>query len=262
MSATSTPRQAARAARRELARLARPAGDFDARGYFRGAGDLGFYNVGTGAMRALARSIYAAHRDVWSIDEAMAFADALIVDRHLEVKSVGIELVARYRRAFTPRLLPVWKRWLAGNHCANWATTDAMCGALIGPLLLQHPDLAARMRAWSRDRNMWVRRASVVSLIPSARNGVALDLLYENARRLHRDKEDLIQKAVGWALREAGKADMARLERYLRAKGAAIPRTTLRYAIERFPEEKRRALLVGTRTPQRLALSLQPCSAL
>lgn len=247
MSATSTPRQAARAARRELARLARPAGDFDASRYFRGAGDLGFYNVGTSAMRALARSIYAAHRDVWSIDEAMAFADALIVDRHLEVKSVGIELVARYRRAFTPRLLSIWKRWLAGNHAANWATTDAMCGALIGPLLLQQPALAARMRAWSRDRNMWVRRASAVGLIPSVRKGRTLDLAYEIARHLHADREDLIQKAVGWALREAGKADMTRLERYLRANGPAIPRTTLRYAIERFPAARRAALLKDTR---------------
>jgi 3-methyladenine DNA glycosylase AlkD len=249
VTSVSSPRQAARDARRQLARLARPVGEFDASRYFRGAGDLGFYNTGTGPMRALARSIYAAHRDVWSIDEAIAFADALIVDRYLEVKSVGIELVARYRRAFTPRLLPIWKRWLAGNHSANWATTDALCGALIGPLLLQHPALAARMRAWSRDRNIWVRRASVVSLIPSARNGVALDVLYENARRLHRDREDLIQKAVGWALREAGKADMPRLDRYLRRNGAAIPRTTLRYAIERFPEEERRALLVRTRIP-------------
>jgi hypothetical protein len=56
-----------------------------------------------------------------------------------------------------------------------------------------------------------------------------------------------IEKAVGWALREAGKADMPRLERYLRANGRSTPRTTLRYAIERFPERKRRALLVATR---------------
>ena len=62
-----------------------------------------------------------------------------------------------------------------------------------------------------------------------------LDLVYDIAQRLHADREDLIQKAVGWALREAGKTDMPRLERYLRANGAAIPRTTLRYAIERFP---------------------------
>ena len=61
----------------------------------------------------------------------------------------------------------------------------------------------------------------------------------------------MIQKAVGWALREAGKADMARLERYLRANGPAIPRTTLRYAIERFPPAKRAALLKETRERNR-----------
>jgi hypothetical protein len=66
----------------------------------------------------------------------MAFAERLIVDRHLEVKSLGIEVVARYRRDFTPRLLPIWKWWLADNHSANWATTDAICSYLIGPLLV------------------------------------------------------------------------------------------------------------------------------
>ena len=231
--------------------MARPAGGFDAGRYFRGPVDLAFYNVGTAAMRDLARSIHADHKDAWTLDDAMAFADELIESRYLEVKSVGIEVVARYRRGFTPRLLASWKRWLAGNHSANWATTDAICGALIGPLLLQHPALGPRMRAWARDRNMWVRRASIVGLIPRARRGESLDLVYEIAKRLHADTEDLIQKAVGWTLREAGKTDMARLERYLRANGAAIPRTTLRYAIERFPDGKRRDLLAATRRTQR-----------
>ena len=247
MTAGASPLRAAQAAKRALARMKRPAGNFDASRYFRGAGDLGFYNVGTDAMRALARSIHVAYRADWSIDHAMAFAEALIVDRHLEVKSVGIEVVARYRRDFTPRLLAAWKRWLAGNHSANWATTDAMCGALIGPLLVKHPELDGCMRAWARDRNMWVRRASIVGLIPRARRGESLDLVYEIARRLHADREDLIQKAVGWALREAGKTDMPRLERYLRANGPSIPRTTLRYAIERFAPARRAALLKETR---------------
>jgi 3-methyladenine DNA glycosylase AlkD len=177
----------------------------------------------------------------------MAFAEALIADRYLEVKSLGIELVARYRRKFTPRLLPTWKRWLARNHAANWATTDAMSGCLIGPLLVLYPYLAARMPAWSRDPNVWVRRASIVSLIPLVRQGAALDVVYAIAATLHADSEDLIQKAVGWALREAGKADPVRLERYLRAKGSAVPRTTLRYAIERFSPEQRASIMQATR---------------
>ena len=240
----------ARAAQRALARQARPTGAFDASRYFRGAGGLAFHNVGTATMRALARSIHAQHKDEWSIDDAMAFADVLIADRYLEAKAVGIEVVARYRRDFTPRLLPAWKRWLSRNHSANWATTDAMCGVLIGPLLLQYPELAPRMRAWAGHRNMWVRRASIVGLLPRARRGESLDLVYGIARRLHADQEDLIQKAVGWALREAGKTDMPRLERYLRANGADIPRTTLRYAIERFPAARRKAILIGTKPPR------------
>jgi 3-methyladenine DNA glycosylase AlkD len=237
----------ARDAVRELQRLGRPSGDFDASRYFRGDHSLGFYNVGTQAMRTLARTIHGDHRDRWTIDDAMRLGDLLIENRYLEAKSVGIEVVARYRRAFAPRLLPRWKRWLAMNHSANWATTDAMCGALIGPTLVQFPERAGDMLGWSRHSNMWVRRASIVSLIPLARKGQALDLLYDIAKRLHRDAEDLIQKAVGWALREAGKADERRLERYLLANGPSIPRTTVRYAIERFPPAKRRLLLRATK---------------
>jgi 3-methyladenine DNA glycosylase AlkD len=244
------PRAAAQAAKRALKRMARPSGAFDASRYFRGDHDLGFFNVGTTRMRALARSIYAARRAEWGINDAMRFADLMIADRHLEAKSVGIEVVARYRRDFTWRVLPGWKRWLARNQSANWATTDAICGALIGPLLVAHPHLACRMRAWSGDRNMWVRRASAVSLIPSIRQGLALTLAYDIARRLHKDEEDLIQKAVGWMLREVGKADAHRLERYLRANGSKIPRTTLRYAIERFSPARRAALMTITKAPR------------
>jgi 3-methyladenine DNA glycosylase AlkD len=237
----------ARAIAASLRLMARPVGSFDAARYFRGDHGLKFYNIGTGRMRALAQGVYAANKEGWTVRDAMRTADALMRDPHLEVKAVGIELVARYRKSFTPALLARWKAWLAANLSANWATTDAICGRLIGPLLVDRPALAARMRAWSRDRNMWVRRASAVGLIPSVRRGAALDLAYEIAARLHADGEDLIQKAVGWMLREVGKTDPGRLERYLLANGPRIPRTTLRYAIERFPETKRRSILARTR---------------
>ena len=226
--------------------MSRPSGGFDASRYFRGADDLGFYNVGTTAMRGLARSIVERHPD-WTLGDAMAFAGMLIMDRHLEAKSIGIEAVARFHRGFTPPLLTQWKRWLAQNHSANWATTDAICGQLVGPLLVRHPAAAARLRPWARHRNLWVRRASIVGLIALARRGLALDQLYGAARILHPDRADLIHKAVGWALREAGKTDPPRLERYLLANGPRIPRTTLRYAIERFPPSTRRRLMRETR---------------
>lgn len=243
----TSPLGAARAARRALKRLARPSGAFDASRYFRGDERLRFHNTGTKALRALARSIHAEHKNEWGVEEAIQCADCLIRDSFLEAKGVGIELVGRYRRQFTPRLLARWQRWLAAGHAANWATTDAICGVLIGPLLVIHPSLARRMPGWARHRSLWVRRASAVALIPSARRGMSLDVSYDVAGRLHADTHDLIQKAVGWLLREAGKADPARLERYLRRQGPAIPRTTVRYAIERFSAGRRRDLLESTR---------------
>jgi 3-methyladenine DNA glycosylase AlkD len=236
---------------RALRKMSRPHGAFDAERYFRGDHGLRFYNVGTVRMRTLARSIYTSNRDRWSIDDAQRLAGQLIEDPYIETKSVGIELVARYRRSFAPRHLAVWKRWLARNFSANWATTDAICGLLIGPLLAMHPEQIAQMRAWSRHGNPWVRRASAVSLIVPMRRGRGLDTAYRVARALHDDDADLIQKAAGWMLREAGKYDRPRLERYLLRHGPAIPRTTLRYAIERFPPARRRMLLAATRTRRR-----------
>ena len=244
----ASPIRAAAQARRHLAALARPSGSFDASRYFRGTGNLGFLNVGTAQVRQMARALVRDNRDRWDVTHAVTFANTLMPDRHLEVKGLGIEALACYRRHFTPDLLPGWKRWLSKNYSANWATTDSVCGSLIGPLLLAYPRLVRDMLIWSRDSNMWVRRASAVALIPSVRRGLALDTAYEIARRLHGDQEDLLQKAVGWMLREAGKADLVRLERYLRANGRDIPRTTVRYAIERFPPAKRREILAVTRT--------------
>jgi 3-methyladenine DNA glycosylase AlkD len=243
----SPPARAAREASRALAKIGRPSGVFDARRYFRDAGNLGFHNVGTHAVREMGREIARTNRASWSLADALVFSEALISDRFLEAKGLAVEVLRAYRREFTPRLLTVWKRWLASDYASNWATTDDICGTLIGPLAAGHPRLVPVVAGWRRHRNLWVRRASAVGLLTSIRRGRALDEAYAVARTLHADEHDLIQKAVGWMLREAGKVDQDRLERYLRANGPRIPRTTVRYAIERFSEVKRRSLRRATR---------------
>ena len=93
-----------------------------------------------------------------------------------------------------------------------------------------------------------MRRASIVAFLKLVKRDEFLEPAYAMARRHFASDDDLVQKAAGWLLREAGKRDMGRLEEFLLAHGPAMPRTTLRYAIERFPEPGRRELLIATKT--------------
>jgi 3-methyladenine DNA glycosylase AlkD len=240
-------RAAAGALERELRNQARPASGFDPSRYFRTSEKLEFLNVPTPIVRSMARAVARSTRQVWSIQDAIAFADLLIHKRALELKGAGIEALAVRRRELTPAALRVAKRWLARNLAANWATTDTVCGALITPLLVAYPELVGAVASWSLHPNVWVRRASAVSLVRLAARGLALDAAFGVATTLRPDRNDLIHKAAGWLLRECGRTDPHRLERYLIANGPEIPRTTIRYAIERFPAPARAALLAATR---------------
>lgn len=232
---------------RDVTAGSRPAGEFDASRYFRSSERLAFLNVGTQTVRRHARAVANEHRGLWTADDAVHLANLLMCDPHLEIKGAGLEVVVAFKRQLAPRHLAIFKRWLATDLAANWATTDLLSCGLIAPLLLAHPELIPTVSAWHRHRNMWVRRASAVSLVPLARKGLALDAAYATANALHRDPADLIQKAAGWLLRESGKTDRARLERYLVVHGAGVPRTTVRYAIEHFPPTARNRLLRVTR---------------
>jgi 3-methyladenine DNA glycosylase AlkD len=157
-------------------------------------------------------------------------------------------VLARWHRAFPPELVRRVRGWLRDGHCATWAAVDLVAPTLVTPLLVRHPALLAQVTRWTKARSLWVRRAAAVSLVPLARRGEALPAAYGVAEALFTDPHDLIHKAVGWLLREAGKTDAARLEAFLRHHGPSIPRTTLRYAIERFPPARRRQLLLDTRS--------------
>ena len=241
-------KEAADRARRELHAQASDAGGFDASRYFRTSESLGFLNVRTPIVRQLGKAIAREHRGDWTVKDATALADVLIRDRHLEIKGVGIEALACFRRQFSAGLLQTVRGWLAADHAANWATTDSICGSLLSPLLQAHPVLVSRVASWTSHRNLWVRRASAVSLVRLAARGIALDEAYGVADRLRDDPHDLIHKAAGWLLREAGRTDRARLRRYLLEHGQSIPRTTIRYAIEHFTADARAELLAATRS--------------
>ncbi len=247
MASTITPTQAVKQIIKTLKAAGTPERAAQSRFYFKPDEDVRFYGLKTPEVRQIEREFYASVKGVWNYEDALEFCDLLIRQKHLEAKQVGVGLLARFKGDFTPALLKTVKGWLLENHSANWATTDELCSLALTPLLQKHLELIEQLKAWTKDKNLWVRRASAVGLIGLARRGQCLDAVYETAEALLPYPEDLIHKANGWMLREAGKSDEHRLEEFLLSRGARIPRTTLRYAIERFPPEKRKQLLTKTK---------------
>lgn len=182
----------------------------------------------------------------WTLAEATGLCDLVLREPELEIRGVGILILSAFKREFRPGLTRVARRWLE-TRLDNWALVDTFCGSILSPLLEQHPGVEKTLRTWSRARGLWVRRAAIVTLVPFARRGRLLDTAYELAQEHFADPEDLMHKATGWLLREAGKTDLPRLRAFLLRHGPAIPRTTLRYAIERFPAADRLQLLESTR---------------
>ena len=119
---------------------------------------------------------------------------------------------------------------------------DASAPTIVGGYLVDRSRKPLDRLAGSK--LLWERRISIVATHYFIRREEFADTL-RIAERLLGDREDLIHKAAGWMLREVGKRDQPTLERFVRQHVAIMPRTMLRYAIERFPDEKRRAILRG-----------------
>jgi 3-methyladenine DNA glycosylase AlkD len=244
---THSPGPLAEETLRRLRQAGDPRAAEGARRFFKPQQSVRFFGLNTAAVRRLVAETCRLVRGEWTLTEALDFCDRLIRDPHLEAKMVGVELLGRYHRSFERSLLRVVEGWLSAGHCANWATVDDLAPRIITPLVERFPGLLRELRRWTTSGNLWIRRAAVVTLVRPARRGDLLDESYDFAQAMFGDREDLMHKCTGWLLREAGRTDQARLERFLRAHGPAIPRTSVRYAIERFPETQRKRILRDTR---------------
>ena len=162
----------------------------------------------------------------WTLGQAVKCCDLLLNEQELEIQGAGFLLLGAFKKGFTLDLLTPAERWL-DSRLNNWALVDGFCGVVLSPLLERYPEVEKTLLAWSKDKSLWVRRAAVVTLVPFARKGCLLDMTYRLAAEHFNDPEDLMHKATGWLLREAGKTDMRGLRRFLLRQGSAIPRTTL-----------------------------------
>jgi 3-methyladenine DNA glycosylase AlkD len=120
----------------------------------------------------------------------------------------------------------------------NWDLVDVSAPNILGAYLVDSRDRRRLLYKLARSENVWERRIAIVATHHFIRKGDFSDTL-KIAEMLLQDRHDLIHKAVGWMLREVGKRDAAAEEAFLEKHCRVMPRTMLRYAIERLPESKR-----------------------
>ena len=168
--------------------------------------------------------------------------DKLLQSKTHEHRLTGLFiLVAQYKAADPKSQKALAKFYLARKHrINNWDLVDSSASYVLGHHLLSTS--RTELYRLARSKNLWDKRIAIIATAAFIREGEYRDTLNIAAILLH-DAHDLIHKAVGWMLREAGNKSLATEERFLRKYAATMPRTMLRYAIEKFPERKRKAYL-------------------
>jgi len=242
-----TPRQVARLVLSIFREKADPARAEQAKKYFKETETIKTYGLPAKAIDDMIKDFYKKLTPIWDVDDAIGLCDILLPNPYLEAKGFSSVLLHKFKRDFPKKLFFKIEEWLCSDYCNNWAAVDVLCQDAMYSLLLKYPELEEKIIEWPFSVNRWVRRAAAVSFIKIAREGKMLDTVYKISVSLFEDDDDLVQKANGWLLREAGKSDLRRLENFLLKQGSVIPRTTLRYAIERFDERKRKMILIKTR---------------
>lgn len=199
-----------------------------------GAGDR-FLGITVPALRALARQ----YRDLPLRD-----VDSLLRSPWHEERFLALLLwVDQFRRGNADRRRQIYNKYLRSTrHINNWDLVDVSAEHIVGAFLAGK-DKRILFRL-ARSANLWQRRIAVLATFHFIRHDRFTEILKIATLLLH-DEHDLIHKAVGWMLREAGKRDRPRLERFLVRHQKSMPRTMLRYAIEHLPVQRRQRYLRG-----------------
>lgn len=235
--------QRLKAIRAALRRQANPAKANILQRFFKtGPGEYGegdrFVGATVPQIRALAKT---------SAELPLSQVDRLLHSPIHEERLLGLLiLVRRYEGGASAEREAVFDFYCRRLRRANnWDLIDLSVSKIIGAHLLNRDRSLLYQLAASAD--LWERRAAIVATYAFLRQGEIDDTL-ALAEKLLRDESDLLHKACGWMLREAWKRKPRPVEQFLRRRAAAMPRTMLRYAIERLPEKRRRAFLAIKKT--------------
>jgi 3-methyladenine DNA glycosylase AlkD len=211
-----------------------------------GKGQYGYGDIFLGITVPEQRKIVKRYKDSISLKDI----EKLLESKFHEERLIALLLlVAKYDSSYkksqhNQALKEFFKLYIKNlERVNNWDLVDLSAPNIVGRFLFHNPSNTL-LEYLAHSENLWKRRVSIISTFYFIRKNQFEDCL-KIAKILLKDEEDLIQKAVGWMLREVGKRDLETEEEFLKKHYKNMPRTMLRYAIERFEESKRKKYLLG-----------------
>ena len=195
----------------------------------------------TGALRRAAVRTRRDIREAYGLDFLLQVADQLFAGSVLEEKNFAVLLLEKLTGEFRDAEFKLFESWLP--QISSWADHDALVHYLIAPMIVAKPARAETIFRWAKSRNHWHRRAACVALIQGTRQRMFFSEIIRLSNLLLTDEDDMVQKGLGWLLRETAKADRKRTVPYLMSIRNRAPRLVLRTACETLPSGTRKRVL-------------------
>ncbi len=164
--------------------------------------------------------------------------EGLLRSDYCEEAFIAFEWAYQLRDDYSEDDFSTFELWVE-KYVNNWAKCDTLCNHSVGSFIEKFPSYIANLKTWTQSENRWMRRAAAVTLVLPARKGAFLEDIFEISNLLLKDKDDLVQKGYGWMLKEASKSHQPEVFTYVMKNKKDMPRTALRYAIEKFPKDLR-----------------------
>jgi 3-methyladenine DNA glycosylase AlkD len=197
--------------------------------------DIKIYGIKSAVVRQISKDHYKVLTDKTK-SHIFQLCEEFWKSGYLEESFIACDWSFNVHKNYEPVDFEVFERWV-DRYVSNWASCDTLCNHNVGTFIEMYPVYISGLKKWARSDNRWVKRASSVSLIVPARKGKFLNDIFEIADILHSDQDDMVQKGYGWMLKSASQAHQKEVFDYVVRKKATMPRTSLRYAIEKMPKE-------------------------
>jgi len=196
-----------------------------------------FYGVKTAIVSKIGKEYFKAIKDKKKT-EIFDLCEELWRSGYMEESFIACNWSYFIRKDYEPKDFEVFEKWV-NNYVSNWASCDTLCNHTVGTFVEMYPEYLSDLKKWAKSKNRWMRRASAVSLIIPAKQGKFLKDIFEIADTLLLDQDDLVQKGYGWMLKAASHTHQKEIFDYIIKKKSIMPRTALRYAMEKMPKELR-----------------------